>query len=673
MSSNKSKFSISQIVIALVIGFLGSSIVWIFAPYNNHLFRNSYIADTYLPELAVGIILFLVFAVNPLFYLIRKKNFLSPRQLILIFVMMLIASTHIGGLCRILPFSLARASNDASKDKQLAEVYEKMYEDGLPESLTVDKVKTNAVSKDFEASAMFVDKLKKGKTIPWHNWLPPLLTWGVLLLGFWIMSGGMGLIVFPQWKNNERIPFPLLNVYQTLVDKKSSNTILPDIFRNKLFWSAFTIVFVIHTFNGLHLFTKGQFPAFPLSWNLLQTFSDPPWQHMWWYAKYTRIYFVFLGMAFFMPNRIGFSLWFTFVLYQLYRMFGYTYVPGFNAWGAIQDQRNGAAIALAFIILYLGRAHWLSVMKSMFSRAENDNERRDRIGGWMFVSGNIIMFAWLLFVKVNLFWTIGILLIGFIITLVMARVVAETGIPLISLIDFKILYFMKLFPVKLTTAISIFIGGFCDYIFSFSTRTAPVVALTHALGTDKENGPKQQVRLVYLFLAVLIVGLLICGAASLTMAYNHAASLDGLENPVCEWGSSLVDLTHDPLKEYARGSWTGQTYSQTLHLGVGIVLATALQILCLMLPQWPLHPIGLVMAGTWYIGQAWASIMFGWFIKMAIVRYGGAKAYNIAKPFFLGLIISEIASAILWAIVPLVLIWMGYDPADVGRLTIVPR
>jgi len=58
---------------------------------------------------------------------------------------------------------------------------------------------------------------------------------------------------------------------------------------------------------------------------------------------------------------------------------------------------------------------------------------------------------------------------------------------------------------------------------------------------------------------------------------------------------------------------------------------------------------------------------------MAIVRYGGAKAYNIAKPFFLGIIISEIFCAILWAIVPLVLIWMGYDPAGIGRLTIIPR
>ena len=155
--------------------------------------------------------------------------------------------------------------------------------------------------------------------------------------------------------------------------------------------------------------------------------------------------------------------------------------------------------------------------------------------------------------------------------------------------------------------------------------------MTHAFGSDKKNGSKQHIRMVYLFLLVLIVGVVICGAATLTMSYHHTASLDGLENPVSPWAHNLINRTHDPLKEYARGSWTGQSYSQPLHLGVGVVLATILLVLCLMIPQWPLHPVGLVMAGTWYIGQAWASIMFGWFIKMAIVRYGGAKAYNIAK------------------------------------------
>jgi hypothetical protein len=290
----------------------------------------------------------------------------------------------------------------------------------------------------------------------------------------------------------------------------------------------------------------------------------------------------------------------------------------------------------------------------------------------MFVLGNIIMFSWFLYVGVTLFWAVGMMIIFFIVTLVIARVVAETGMPLISLIDFKILYFMKLLPMKMTSAIPIFIGGFCDNFLSFSTRTAPIVPLIHSFGVDKKSGPKQQVRLSFLFVAVLAVGVLICGAAILNMGYHYASSLDGTE-PLCWWGGSLIGPTHTTLKEFARGSWAGYPYSQVSHLTAGILIATVLQVLCLMIPQWPLHPIGLVMVGTWYIGQAWASIFLGWCLKTAVIKYGGAKAYNIAKPFFLGLIISEICCAILWAAVPLILIWMGHDPGEIGRLPVIPR
>ena len=676
MATQKANFSLMRIAISIIIGLAGATVIWVFAPYNNHLFTNSFISDTYIPELAVGIMLFLICLLNPLLIIISKKIekplYFSVRQFLLIFIIMLIASTHIGGLMRLLPFSLPRASNDASKDKQLAQVYVKMYKDGLPESLLIDKVKVNASNKDFEASSMFVDKLKSGKSIPWGKWLKPLLMWGLLLLGFWTMCGGMGLIVYPQWRNNERIPFPLISVYQSLVEKKEETSFLPDIFRNKLFWTAFAIVFIIHGFNGLNLFTKGMFPPFPLRWELFKAFSDPPWKYMEYFAQTAKIYFVFVGITFFMPNRIGFSLWFTFVLYQLYSMFGYTFIPGFNYGPMVNDQRNGAAIALACIIVYLGRRHWATVLKAMFSTSETDEDRRNRTAGWMFVVGNIIMTSWLLYVGVSLFWTVAIIAIFFIVTLVMARVVAETGMPLMSLIDFKILYFIKLFPVKMTTAISVFIGGFCDYILSFSTRTTPIVPLIHAFGVDKKTTPRQQTRLTYLFIAVLAIGVVVCGIATVDMGYHYATSLDGTQK-LSWWGSDLIYRTHNQLQEYARGAWQGQNYSQVSHLTAGFIIATVLQVLCLMIPQWPLHPVGLVMVGTWYMGQAWASVCLGWFLKMAIVKYGGAKAYNIAKPFFLGLIISEICCAILWAIVPLILIWMGYDPGDIGRLPVIPR
>ena len=291
----------------------------------------------------------------------------------------------------------------------------------------------------------------------------------------------------------------------------------------------------------------------------------------------------------------------------------------------------------------------------------------------MFVIGNIIMFLWLLYVKVNLFWSIAIIIICFIVCIVIARLVAETGIPLISVIDFRILYFIKFLPISLTSRISILVGGMCDFIFAYSTRTAPIVALTYALGIDKNASPKKQKRFTYLFIVVCVLGLIICGAATVNMAYHHINSLDGVEKPLSWWSSGLIARVHYVLNDYVRGSWGNTQYSEVSHFSAGFIIAIVLEVLSLAIPQWPLHPVGLLMIGTWYLGKAWISILIGWTLKVAILRFGGARAYNIAKPLFIGVILGEIVAVILWAAVPLLLIWMGHDPADVGRLMVIPR
>ena len=129
----------------------------------------------------------------------------------------------------------------------------------------------------------------------------------------------------------------------------------------------------------------------------------------------------------------------------------------------------------------------------------------------------------------------------------------------------------------------------------------------------------------------------------------------------------------NPVKAFARDSWGGAPYSRLGHTIFGAILAVALQIGCLLSPLWPLHPVGLlIMSGhhDGFILHIWPSILFGWAIKRAILLYGGAKAYRSARPLFLGIILGEVFSAILWALVPAVLVWMGGDAAEIGHINI---
>ena len=53
----------------------------------------------------------------------------------------------------------------------------------------------------------------------------------------------------------------------------------------------------------------------------------------------------------------------------------------------------------------------------------------------------------------------------------------------------------------------------------------------------------------------------------------------------------------------------------------------------------------------WLTGQIWFSVFVAWLLKSIIVKYGGARAFNAAKPLFLGLILGEAVVAGFWLVV----------------------
>jgi hypothetical protein len=105
---------------------------------------------------------------------------------------------------------------------------------------------------------------------------------------------------------------------------------------------------------------------------------------------------------------------------------------------------------------------------------------------------------------------------------------------------------------------------------------------------------------------------------------------------------------------------------------MGAGMALLLTLACLTFPKWPLHPIGLVMVGFYYADVGWASILIGWGAKNLILRYGGASIYKRLRPLFIGLIMGEVFTAVIWAIVPVLLIINGADPTQVNKLQVVP-
>jgi len=65
---------------------------------------------------------------------------------------------------------------------------------------------------------------------------------------------------------------------------------------------------------------------------------------------------------------------------------------------------------------------------------------------------------------------------------------------------------------------------------------------------------------------------------------------------------------------------------------------------------WLWHPVGYATATSWSMDKLWFCIFLGWLAKAIITRYGGARMYRQALPFFVGLVMGEFTVGSLWMI-----------------------
>jgi hypothetical protein len=651
--------------LAITIGLLGALIIWVVTPYNNFVLGNNPVSDSQLPILGVALILLLALVINPILRGCKTRFALDARQLGLASAIMLIASViPSGGALQRLPYATTLIPIMVTDSQKQADAFARA---DLPPSLFCDPL---AYGRTATNANHFINGLPADAEIPWRAWTGPLLAWGSLLLAGWTMMIGLSLLVLPQWRNNERLAFPLLGLQQALIEDPEKDKWFAPIFRAKSFWIAAGGVFALHLLAGLHAYHPTRVPAMPLSWSLNPLFASEPLVYLPGNIKASHIYFLLLGFTYFIPNRVSFSIWFVHLIYAVYAVVGQAYLPPYHS-GTIVDHRMGATILLAITILWLGRAHWRRVAKAMVSRSASEEDARDRRAGWMFCLGFTGLFTWLLWAGVQAPWAVYFVIFIFVISLVINRVLAETGLPFVHVqTSAGDLAYVKLAGIGIITPAAIFFNGVLGILFVLTSHVNVAGMSSHALALDGKSPPRRQWRLAYGFIIVLAAGLLICGAVHLIAnhhphpewAGSNQASIknDGI-NTFTTYTSPSTSLAQyvEATAEIANGK-PGQLdvplYNRYAHLGFGFGCAGILQWLCLKIPTWPIHPIGVLLAETTFVQNGWVSILFGWFIKIGILRIGGAALYRSARPFFIGLIMGELFAAIFWGLTPLLLI-----------------
>lgn len=493
----------------------------------------------------------------------------------------------------------------------------------------------------------------------WRAWAVPLAYWTIFVSLLLSVTMALNLLIREQWLEQDRLPFPIIELPLTLSEPTKRDTLL----RSRLFWLGLGITFALLSLNALSTILPSV-PGIQLNLNnIAHPFPYPFSGAGPLYVSWTPFTF---GIAFFVPLDILFSSWFFFVLRKALEVLGV--VVGWRDAGAgnapgqfpfVRDVAQGAWIGLAIVLLWGGRHHFSAIFRKAFPRATSGSPPHHgyrvaliAVGaGWLLLS--------LLFIVAGLQWWLALLYCAafLISTLVMTRVFAQIGAPVLELYFFNTESLMLAFTGTklLTTSDSAILGQ--AYWFNHAYRQHPMGQQLAALALAKETKARPTSFIPPLALTAA-VGTLVA-LATMIATYHHfgaaTAKVNGGQLGVGGW-----ELWN------RAASWESNPKTPQ---GLPLVIMAISAIFCLWLGRlgdlWvasPFRPIGFAFAFSYALDYIWNIFVLIWLFKLLLLRYGGLEAYRKLTPLFLGIALGDALAQTLWGLIGATLGLPGVSP-----------
>ena len=163
---------------------------------------------------------------------------------------------------------------------------------------------------------------------------------------------------------------------------------------------------------------------------------------------------------------------------------------------------------------------------------------------------------------------------------------------------------------------------------------------------------------MFAFVLAAIVGLVASAYGRIATYYKYGGiNLDNWANVQSQqwWvGISANFMKNPPSYDWVKLGDTEIVPARVAHVLVGGAVSAGLLVMRAKYLWWPLHPFGLVMIGVWAMHLIWFSVFLGWLAKASVMRFGGAQAYRRILPFFLGLVLGDLASMAVFGVISLV-------------------
>jgi len=576
---------------------------------------------------AVILLFVLTLMVNPLLKLIHPRVGLNRGELLVVYIMMVMASPiptlFVGKFLSTVSYAFYYATPE-NDWRTLIHPY-------IPDWLMVG---------NFDIVKKFYEGGGRMESIPWEAWQPVFLAWMPFVWALFLVMISVMVIMRKQWIEHERLIYPLMQVPLAMTEQGGHGERLGPFFKNPVMWAGFAIPALWGTLHGLTNYFPGVIPFAQevdpvyMRLSLFQGVED----------MYVLMRFNIIGFFYFLKTEIAFSLWFFNLLFYMVRgIFGYMGIASTQTAAAghgvhnliLAQQAMGAMLVLFFGGLWSARTHLRDVFRKAFAGDPGVDDSGEilsyRGAVIVLIASSAMMVGWVWLAGLPVGFGLAILLLGVVTLFVYSRVVAESGLSdgeppvvpagiLVSMVGSSAIGPQGLVVLATT--------------FMWTTgRNFVMVSCANSLRLGEELGGSKR-PLFWVILLALAVSL--AGAIWIIMTLGHQFGAINL----WIWGGQEYTYA----EKLIRTPMEPQVWSW-INAGIGAAMMTLLMAARWLYIWWPLHPLGYVIGPIWIIHALWVNMFIAWLIKVLVLKYGGVNLYLKTRPFFMGMILGYFTPA----------------------------
>ena len=638
---------------ALLCGMLSGVAICAVTPFANSYLKTTPLAGGHFPLAAFFVFFASAVLLALLAKLSRRAPLLSGMELLTAWALMVVVS-GIGftGLVRTFFINITAPAQFADSTNGWAQSLLPLLPEALyPRDPAILEALYNGAPGKSGLSFM-----QTWEIIPWSFWMPVLGAWSVFIFLAYGTLFCLANLFTAQWVVNERINFPLLQMPKLLAEAYDEQRLFTFL-RDPFLVCGLCIPVVLHLFGGL----SAHIPSIPaLPTEILAGSYFPATGFLSGFQKLKiYLYPAFIGFAFITTRQVSLSFWFFFLFAGL--LAGVLQTSGLqipdSALGTLfgpiisrpeETQIIGASLVFFVFMIWLAREYLFDVVRQCLRPDPNFHE-----AGWISARASMLgtilglaaLCAWSMFWGMGLGSAVLLYTCFFAITLLVAKLICQGGIPFVSLNAAPSDVAMSVFGSRPFGSIGLVLGMSLQKMLFVDVREALMPSLLHAGKITERMRARKLMALT--IGASLILAVVVSFLSMLYLCYRY-----GIQELDMDWATRTTQTVYANSERLLQTAQTPDNWVLFFVLA-GAVLMLVLVMCYYLFPWWPIHPIGYLLAYSASMRVLWFSFLVGWACNALCLRYGGTFLYRRVRLIFIGLIIGDFCMGAFWALVSL--------------------